>query len=528
MLSSGCATVQPGGHRAPVHFPAVGINGDWLTVGGEKFLVVGVGYEYSSRPGQAPWKKKSEPDVMREDFRRIREAGFNTIRTWGPLSDEELELAAEYGLWVIQGLWIKTDADFNDPDFRRATYEFYEREVTRSAKHPNILFYLLLNEPHGGAVYRAGTEKMNEFFAEMVRVAKRCDPLRFFSYSNCISTDFMTPTMWDLTAQNVYPYSPATIDRCLGYRSYLDWVKRTLAKDKPLIITEHGLSVSPNGDGRGYGGNTLSEQRDGMIRMNEDWLAAGASGGCAFMWTDGWWKTGNENQHNPGAESWYGLLEVDSSYLGQPRPVYFSLKEFNKAIRTKPRDGQNVEDVFDVEVWSPGAARVQYRVDDRPWADIQRDGDWWWRGTASLVDAVDGGHYIWTRALDADGRPQGEKPGIVRLSHLTEAGPDPCTVRFVDLPPQLSKDTAQRVVVEVLDMKGQPVGGVRVRIDRFLNTGWNEVGEDVETDNQGRASATFPALNELGIVSIAAGTVYEEGLLRTVIGDYRHVELVAE
>lgn len=121
-------------------FPEVGISGDWLTVGGERFLVVGVGYEYYSRPGQAPWKKKSEPGVMREDFRRIREAGFNTIRTWGPLDDEQLKLAADYGLWVIQGLWIKPDADFNDPDFRRETLEFYEREVTRSAKHPNILF----------------------------------------------------------------------------------------------------------------------------------------------------------------------------------------------------------------------------------------------------------------------------------------------------------------------------------------------------------------------------------------------------
>jgi hypothetical protein len=509
-------------------FPDVGISGDWLTVGGERFLVVGVGYEYYSRPGQAPWKKKSEPAVMREDFRRIREAGFNTIRTWGPLGDEELELAADYGLWVIQGLWIKPDVDFNDPAFRRETLEFYEREITRSAKHPNILFYLLLNEPHGDAVFRAGTQKMNEFYAEMMRVAKRCDPKRFFSYSNCIHTDFMVPTMWDLAAQNVYPYAPTTIDRCLGYRAYLEWTKRSLAKDKPLIITEHGLSVSPNGDGRGYGGNSLAQQRDGMIRMNEDWLAAGAVGGCAFMWTDGWWKTGNENQHDPGPESWYGILEVDTSYMGQPRPVYYALKEFNKAIRTLPRDGQNVTEVFDVEVWSPGAAKAQYKLDDGPWIDLGRSGDSWWRGYASLVNAVDGGHYVWTRALDSSGAPQGEKSAIVRLSHLSKAGPGPYTVRFVDLAPKFSKDMAQAVVVEVLDVKNLPVRGAKVRIDRFLNTGWNEVGQDVETDAKGRATATFPALHQTGIVSIAAGTVYEEGLIRRVVGDYRHVELVKE
>lgn len=304
--------------------------------------------------------------------------------------------------------------------------------------------------------------------------------------------------------------------------------KRTLAQDKPLIITEHGLSVSPNGDGRGYGGNTLAEQRDGMIRMNEDWLAAGAVGGCAFMWTDGWWKTGSEDQHNPGPESWYGILEVDTDYVGKPRPVYYALKEFNKAIRTLPRDGQNVTEVFEVEVWSPGAAKVQYKLDDGPWLELDRSGNSWWRGYASLVNAIDGGHYIWTRALDASGAPQGEKSAIVRLSHLSKAGPGPFTLRFVDLAPQFSKDTAQRVVVEILDVKGLPVRGAKVRIDRFLNTGWNEVGQDVETDSKGRATATFPALHEAGIVSIAAATVYEEGLIRRVVGDYRHVELVAE
>jgi hypothetical protein len=338
----------------------------------------------------------------------------------------------------------------------------------------------------------------------------------------------MVPTMWDLAAQNVYPYAPTTIDRCLGYRAYLEWTKRSLAKDKPLIITEHGLSVSPNGDGRGYGGNSLAQQRDGMIRMNEDWLAAGAVGGCAFMWTDGWWKTGNENQHDPGPESWYGILEVDTSYMGQPRPVYYALKEFNKAIRTLPRDGQNVTEVFDVEVWSPGAAKAQYKLDDGPWIDLGRSGDSWWRGYASLVNAVDGGHYVWTRALDSSGAPQGEKSAIVRLSHLSKAGPGPYTVRFVDLAPKFSKDMAQAVVVEVLDVKNLPVRGAKVRIDRFLNTGWNEVGQDVETDAKGRATATFPALHQTGIVSIAAGTVYEEGLIRRVVGDYRHVELVKE
>lgn len=518
--ASGC-TSTPLSSGSNVAFPVVGVDGDWLTVGGEKFLVVGVGYEYYSRPGQAPWKKKSEPDVMREDFRRIREAGFNTIRTWGPLADEDIELAAEYGLWVIQGLWIKPDANFNDPQFRRETLEFYKREITRSAKHTNILFYLLLNEPHGNAVYRAGRERMNEFYDEILRVARLCDPKRLFSYSNCVHTDFMIPTMWDLTSQNVYPYSPTTIEKALGYRAYVEWVKRALAPNKPLIITEYGLSVSPHGDGRGYGGNTLGQQRDGVIRMNEEWLAAGASGGCAFMWLDGWWKTGDENRHGPGPESWYGILETDSDYLGQPRPVYYALQEFNKAIRTLPRDGQCVADRVDVEVWAPHAVRVQYRLDEEPWLDVPRIGTSWWRAQAAAV--APGHHDVWTRALDEKGDWSGTKYAIIEAGEVRDH--DPLNVRFVDLPPIMSRDRRMTVTVEVTDRNGKPIKAAKVRIDQFLNTGWNETGTEVETNDRGMAMTSFDALHEAGIVSLAAGTVYEDGLIRRIIGDYRHVEL---
>jgi hypothetical protein len=111
------------------------------------------------------------------------------------------------------------------------------------------------------------------------------------------------------------------IEKTLGYRGYVEDVKRRLTKDKPLVVTEFGLSVSEKGDGRGYGGNTLEEQRDGVVALWDDVLSAGAAGGCAFMWIDGWWKSGDEARLDDGAcvalsnERPWWRLELDVSSL---------------------------------------------------------------------------------------------------------------------------------------------------------------------------------------------------------------------
>ena len=224
-------------------FPPVGLDGDWLTVGGERFLVVGVGYEVGSRPGRVPWDRDFRPELLRRDFERIGAAGFNTIRTWNPLTDEELAIAAEHGLWVIQGLWYDTRADFSDPVFQKKTLAEVEKVVLRSSKHPNILFYLLGNEPHAHSVHKTGLDEVAAFCRKLVATAHRCDSKGPVSYSNCVITDFLVPDMWDLTAHNTYPYSPVTIDKALGYRAYIETIKERFAESKPLIITEFGLSV---------------------------------------------------------------------------------------------------------------------------------------------------------------------------------------------------------------------------------------------------------------------------------------------
>jgi hypothetical protein len=521
LIAIGCVSTERTMTRSTAVFPEVTLQGDRIFVGQQPFLVVAIGYETGARPGQLPWERPFQPDLLRKDFERIRAAGFNTLRTWAPMTDAELELAAEYDLWVIQGLWFDPGADFNDPAFRQKTFDFVRTEVTRSAKHPNILFYLLLNEPHADAVYRAGLENMQEFYRQLLAVARAGDPKRFFSYSNCVATDFMPPEMWDLVALNAYPYSPVTIERALGYRTYLEIIQEKFSLGKPMVITEFGLSVSPRGDGRGYGGNTLEKQRDGVVELWDDILNDGLAGGCAFMWIDGWHKYGDEKKHTEHAEEWYGLLEADHNFEGNPRPVYYALKEYNQALLTAPRDGQVFGHEVPVTVWAPEMKNVQMRLDDGTWQDMSRRGDWW-KGSLDVASAGTGLHYVRTRGINQQGEPVSAKYRIVRIHSKEAPG---LIVRFIDPPKEIPDDQPMKFSARITDAQGHPLAGKQVQFGRFLHTEWNEFFIEADTDANGVVQVEMPALHRKGIASIAAGAVFEDGLLRRRFGDYIHVEL---
>jgi len=503
-------------------FGKVGIRNGWFTIDGEPFLVVGVGYEIGARPGRLPWARDFEPELLHNDFRRIREAGFNTIRCWAPMTDSELGIAADYGLWVIQGLWIDPKGDFADPAFRKKCFDQLEREITRLSRHPNILGYLLMNEPHGEAVYHAGIETMERFFQDLAGIVQKIDPDRPFSYSNCVFTDFIRPSMFSFVAQNVYPYSPDTIRRALGYRTYLEILKNRFAPDKPFIVTEFGLSVSEKGDGRGYGGNTLEEQSEGVISMWKDILASGAAGGCAFMWIDGWWKGGDENTHNNNPEEWYGLLEADSGYIGRPRPVYHALKEFNSAIRVTPVPGGIYGDAIPLSVWGPDCERIQYKIDNGPWSNIQKKGPWA-RVTIDAKSLPEGRHEIQTRGIDHGDTPVGLKKARIEISHNRELDADPLNVTIGILKDRIDAGERIELEIQVTDSRRQPVPGIPVHVEQFCHTKWNEAGTDTVTDERGHATCHLPGFPEPAILSIAAGVEYSGGGMTRRYGDYKHV-----
>jgi len=123
---------------------------------------------------------------------------------------------------------------------------------------------------------------------------------------------------------------------------------------QPLIITEYGLSVSPGGPGNwGYGGNSLTEQQEGILHMYKSLVDGGASGSCVFNYSDGWWKGGNEFVHDDVAEEWFGLVQYTSltDTQGQERPVWEAVKMYQSAVITQPKSSEIYTNQVPVEVF---------------------------------------------------------------------------------------------------------------------------------------------------------------------------------
>jgi len=152
----------------------------------------------------------------------------------------------------------------------------------------------------------------------------------------------------------VYIYNPVTVNYLHGYRDFVLYLQQLNTSDHPLIITEYGLSVSPTGPGNwDYGGNSLTQQQEGVLHMYKSLVDGGANGSCVFNYSDGWWKSGNEFVHNDAAEEWFGLVEYTSltDKQGQVRPVWKTVKDYQSAIITQPKSAEIYINKVPVEIY---------------------------------------------------------------------------------------------------------------------------------------------------------------------------------
>ncbi|MGH7416509.1 MAG: hypothetical protein ACREKB_01865, partial [Candidatus Rokuibacteriota bacterium] len=169
-LASG-AVPQASARPGPEQNRLVEARGEWFYVDGEPFLVKGIGYS-PYRPGQVPWKTLPDLALIERDFQLIREAGFNTIRTWSPLPDDVLALAKRHELMVLQGIWIARDADYDSATFREAMFEILRNEARRAAAHDNILALIVGNELLPEQVFRTGIAQTEALLRRAAQVVK--------------------------------------------------------------------------------------------------------------------------------------------------------------------------------------------------------------------------------------------------------------------------------------------------------------------------------------------------------------------
>src|SRR5262249_41545833 len=145
--------------------------------------------------------------LIEMDFKRIKAAHFNTLRTWDALEPSELELAKKYNLMVIQGIWLDPHQDFSDIHNQDSAVAQVQTIAQQSKDFDNILGYLVMTEPTLEAVTNAGEEETLRFFRRLKRTIQAEDP-RPVSMDSWLPLAFMDHSLWDFVTFNTFAFAP--------------------------------------------------------------------------------------------------------------------------------------------------------------------------------------------------------------------------------------------------------------------------------------------------------------------------------
>jgi hypothetical protein len=491
--------------------PRFQVHGQWVYRDGEKFFVNAVGWD-PTRPGNLPWKWTCPPDLVEEDFARIRAAGFNTVRTWTALSQEELSAAERHGLAVIQGIWVDRTGDFSDRAFRERQLAEVARVARYSRESKAVLAYLVMNEPSATHVLKQGIETTRSLLREVARTIRTMDPGAIVGFSNWPGVEFLDEPELDLVAANLYPFRPKVLLEAIGYEGMLQLWTRRLAKGRPFLASEYGISVAP---GRikpeSPGGATEEQQASELPRLADAIVRSGAIGGSVFMWIDGWWKnadaSGDELTHDPAdGEEWFGLnaMERIDDHSGRPRPALQAMRDWSRAVLTLPADGPVPAREVEVEVYTEEQDDLSLEVEVNGAAPLLvptvREGAWL-RGRLGLATRASGPQRL---AFTV----QGQRGGLI--AHAERVVVPPGQAPSLSLSVQGS-GPRRTVLAKVLDGAGKPLAGAEVRLAMTEASHRLDWFRALKTDGSGQAKMELEVPTKPAI-GLLVGAVRAEGV----------------
>ncbi|MDX1479293.1 MAG: hypothetical protein R3301_16370 [Saprospiraceae bacterium] len=365
----------------PLHYDFT-VNDHFILERGVPLEIKGMVY-VPGYPGFLPWdieRSTSLPPEMRfsilTDIRHIQSLGVNTVRFWGAPRYCYEALKTVGDLYFIQTIWIRTDApDFQDAGFKENTKAYIREVIDRIysvfiERQPPLIAYLVGNElsresilstdaAHPDLVSFRGNYIMTDsartatevFLAEMADYVKTYEYQTYgqqslVSYANEIRTaDLIETPFLDFISHNAYSYAvpyyrPGTAAGSSSGTLFQGWIEEIKARHptRPLLITETGLSVSPNAQhvgppNYGYGGNTEVEQATGLMQNVQDIESTvlPTAGVCIHEYLDAWWKFGLEDSYSQDPddiEEWFGIAKLVPAkdwYATEYREAYHAL-----------------------------------------------------------------------------------------------------------------------------------------------------------------------------------------------------------
>ncbi len=227
------------------------------------------------------------------DFPRIRQAGFNSIRVYALPDHDLLDAAHQHNLLVIPSHAWANGCDFiNEPHFYDDARTSLLAWLAIHCNHPALGALLIGNEIPSDMARWMGPAKVRALLDELILAAKEIAPALPIGYSNFPTTEYLEPLTADFTAFNLYLEKPEDL---------ADYLPRLhhLAGDRPVYLTEFGLDTQRSSE----------EKQAGLLpsalRLSRE---AGLAGATVYAWSDHW--------HNNGetVTDWsFGLVRRDGS-----------------------------------------------------------------------------------------------------------------------------------------------------------------------------------------------------------------------
>ncbi len=507
------------------------IVGDQFYLDGVLLLIKASFYEYHP-VGTEPWKVKPPKNVLRRQLRDLKAAGFNTLRSFN-FTPETIRICDEEGMLVFVQYWIDQAGNFRDNTFREENIARIRKLTQQFCDFDNVIGYLVMNEPHvHTATTQTEIDAVMSHLVELRNVIKEVDPGAYVSLADWPPLVDLDHSMWDFVCFNVYTWSPITTsDSGMGYRPFVEFLKKTHAKDKPLVIMEYGVSVAPTDlSGHGYGGWSEEGQARESLRMLRDLLAAGSAGGTYTHFADQIWKEGSIHDQEDHPEEWFGMYELDPgggpAMEGRWRPVYDAHKAFYRAVLLEPPPAATITGGQRILVHAEAAYSVDYRVDHGDWHRLRKDPAPWWTARLNTHELEDGLHHIEIAIIG----PWENRKYRHAWCIVANKKPDPYALTVMVTPSARSVECGEALTatIRVTHADGTPAAGQDVNWGVHENWNWEISPMQAVTGPDGSTKVSIPTHRGAGMVTISAGVQVSEKHYRRRFGDLAVVRVGME
>ncbi|MBC7679871.1 MAG: glycosyltransferase, partial [Pseudorhodobacter sp.] len=296
----------------------VRVDGKQFAKGTDRFAFRGVTYG-TFAPRAVDGARFPDTDQVKRDLSLMADNGFTVVRTYTPPPEDLLELAGEFDLAVMAGIFWpdwRYLVGSSRADVRRTGREAREvvrTEAARLAGREQVLALSLGNEVPADVQRWYGTVRLAGLTDEHVDVVRAEDDTALVTYANFPTAEYLPLPGMDFLTFNVF------LEREQELRRYLTRLHH-LAGDRPLVLGEVGLHVD-----RADGEQRQAKLTDAQLGVAMD---RGVAGTCVFSWTDEW-QVGEV----PVTDWRFGLTTLDRT----PRPALEVCRQWNsRTVRDLP------------------------------------------------------------------------------------------------------------------------------------------------------------------------------------------------